>query len=144
SSWDLAIQEYKNDNRFSHECQQLICAKMKRIGVTFEVWQILESQTWTYINKKSLTNPEKFKVDAQNWINLFLTPSSGKRNTNNFVKGLYNPVDITPYIHVLVYHVAESSETRQSAILNILEYENWALYFLYHNMKEPKFKKIKY
>ena len=57
--------------------------------------------------KNPLTNPKKFKVDAQNWINLFLTPSSGKRNTNNFVKGLYNPVDITPYMHVLVYHIAE-------------------------------------
>ncbi|CAG8843003.1 20875_t:CDS:1, partial [Gigaspora margarita] len=34
------------------------------------------------------------------------------------------------------------SETRQSAILNILEYENQALNFLYYNIKEPKFKKL--
>ncbi|CAG8725895.1 8127_t:CDS:2 [Gigaspora margarita] len=27
--WDLAVQEYKNDNRFSQEYQQLICAEMK-------------------------------------------------------------------------------------------------------------------
>ncbi|CAG8780841.1 8384_t:CDS:2, partial [Gigaspora margarita] len=27
--WDLAIQECKNDNRFSQECQKLICAEMK-------------------------------------------------------------------------------------------------------------------
>ncbi|CAG8800959.1 35989_t:CDS:2, partial [Gigaspora margarita] len=77
--WDLAIQECKNDNRFT-------------------LYKAI---------KNPLTNPEDFKVDAQNWINLFLTPSSSKHNTNNFVKGLYNPVDITPYMHILVYHVAE-------------------------------------
>ncbi|CAG8830363.1 30293_t:CDS:2, partial [Gigaspora margarita] len=135
--WVLAIQEYKNDNRF--KLWNKFLALYKAI-------------------KNPLTNAEKFKVDAQNWINLFLTPSSGKRNKNNFVKGLYNPsfsafscfgIEKKNYKQVSYFFSnttkdGGSSETRQSAILNILEYENQALYFLYHNMEEPKFKKIKY
>jgi hypothetical protein len=38
---------------------------------------------------------------------LFLTPSEGIPNTQGFRKGLYKPNDITPYIHVLVYHISE-------------------------------------
>ncbi|CAG8660640.1 28382_t:CDS:2 [Gigaspora margarita] len=117
-NWDLAIQEYKNDNRFSQECKQLICAEMNELVLLlnfgkFQDYKLGHIQLWDKFLalyeaiKNPLTNAEKFKVDAQNWINLFLTPSSGKCNTNNFVKGLYNPVDIMPYMHVLVYHVAE-------------------------------------
>lgn len=134
--------------------------------------------------KNPLTDPVKFKDDARNWLHLFLTPSSGKRNTRSFIKGLYNPVDITPYMHVLIYHVAEfmtihrrwgfsafscsavekknheqvsyffsntmkdgkAIEVHSSAILDLLDYENRALYFLRHEkeLEGPKFKKFRY
>ncbi|PKB98349.1 hypothetical protein RhiirA5_431508 [Rhizophagus irregularis] len=57
--------------------------------------------------KDPLTNAEEFQNDAKNWLTLFLTPSEGIPNTQGFKKGLYQPDNITPYIHVLVYHISE-------------------------------------
>jgi hypothetical protein len=56
------------------------------------------------------TDPEIFKKNAKNWLSLFLTPSIGTPNDDNFVQGLYRPNDLTPYFHVLVYHVHELME----------------------------------
>lgn len=53
------------------------------------------------------TDPIEFKHKANVWLQLFLTPSSGTPNTSNFTHGLYLPKDVTPYMHVLVYHVHE-------------------------------------
>ena len=55
----------------------------------------------------SQTDPIEFKHKAITWLQLFLTPSSGIPNTSNFTRGLYMPKDVTPYMHVLVYHVYE-------------------------------------
>ena len=38
-------------------------------------------------------------------MELFLTPTSGMPNTSTFVKGLYKPSDITPYMHILYNHI---------------------------------------
>ncbi|GES73618.1 hypothetical protein GLOIN_2v1783827 [Rhizophagus clarus] len=57
--------------------------------------------------KDPTTNAEDFKNDAKNWLTLFLTPSEGIPNTREFKKGLYQPDNITPYIHVLVYHISK-------------------------------------
>ncbi|CAG8856622.1 13075_t:CDS:2, partial [Gigaspora margarita] len=68
-----------------------------------------------------------------------------------FTHGLYWPTDITPYIHVLVYHVSEfidkhrdigfvafscggKEETRKPAIVEIMEYENQCDYFYFNNI----------
>ena len=54
------------------------------------------------------TNPEDFKKSAKKWLALFLLPS--KRNWmigEEIISGLYLPSEITPYIHVLVCHVAD-------------------------------------
>ncbi|CAG8855323.1 43433_t:CDS:2, partial [Gigaspora margarita] len=57
---------------------------------------------------KQRINGVEFKKKALEWINLFLTPSSGNPNhPQTFIKGLYRPYDITPYIHTLVYHIPE-------------------------------------
>src|SRR6266480_2543977 len=53
------------------------------------------------------TDLAEFKQKAFAWLQLFLTPSSGIPNTSNFIRGLYMPKDVTPYIHVLVYHIHE-------------------------------------
>jgi len=58
----------------------------------------------------SNTNPKEFKENAKNWLELFLTPSTGTPNNNNFIQGLYRPNDLTPYIHVLIYHIHELME----------------------------------
>ncbi|RIB29836.1 hypothetical protein C2G38_2292369 [Gigaspora rosea] len=48
-----------------------------------------------------------FRNKAQEWIDLFLTHSYVISSANAIVKGLYTPSDITPYMHVLIYHVPE-------------------------------------
>ena len=53
------------------------------------------------------TNPEDFAIKTKAWLDLFLTPSTGTPNTVEYVKGLYRPNDITPYIHVFVFHIHE-------------------------------------
>ncbi|CAG8825696.1 21067_t:CDS:2, partial [Cetraspora pellucida] len=53
------------------------------------------------------TTANQFKTDAITWLRLFLTKSSGEFNKATFTRGLYRPNDITPYIHVMVYHLPE-------------------------------------
>jgi hypothetical protein len=60
------------------------------------------------------TNPIEFKHKAVAWLQLFLTPSSGIPNTSNFIRGLYLPKDVTPYMHVLVYHVHEMMDIHRT------------------------------
>ena len=51
------------------------------------------------------TDPIEFKQKAFAWLQLFLTPSFDNPNISNFICDLYMPKDVTPYIHMLVYHV---------------------------------------
>ncbi|CAG8534028.1 2289_t:CDS:2 [Scutellospora calospora] len=61
-----------------------------------------------YTSLKSQTTTEnQFKINAIAWLQLFLMKSSGEFNSKTFTKGLYKPNDITPYIHVMVYHIPE-------------------------------------
>ncbi|POG61943.1 hypothetical protein GLOIN_2v1786003 [Rhizophagus irregularis DAOM 181602=DAOM 197198] len=84
--------------------------------------------------KDQKTDANQFSDDARAWLHQFL-------DSNYF----YQAGDITPYMHVLVYHVPEMMRIhqkfdggvrkgRKSAIVNILEYENRVLYFNNHNM----------
>src|SRR5438034_5324165 len=60
--------------------------------------------------KNECTDPIEFQSAAKAWLNYFLMPSIGNPEDPNFVKGLYRPADITPYMHVLVWHVREFME----------------------------------
>ena len=59
------------------------------------------------------TTGESFHYKAKAWLDAFLAPSIGHPNKSNFVRGMYRIQDITPYIHVLVNHVAEFIEIHQ-------------------------------
>ncbi|GBC03881.1 hypothetical protein RclHR1_05390003 [Rhizophagus clarus] len=77
----------------------------RRAAIVRDLWDKFYE---LYIKMKDpTTNAEDFKNDAKNWLTLFLTPSEGIPNTREFKKGLYQPDNITPYIHVLVYHISE-------------------------------------
>ena len=56
------------------------------------------------------TTSEVFRYKAQAWLEAFLAPSIGHPNRSGFIRGMYRDQDITPYIHVLVNHVAEFLE----------------------------------
>ncbi|RIB07706.1 hypothetical protein C2G38_2213620 [Gigaspora rosea] len=60
--------------------------------------------------KQPGTDPAAFAAQAKKWLELFLTPYQGEPNTASFKKGLYRPKDVSPYIHVLVHHIAEFME----------------------------------
>ncbi|PKY43670.1 hypothetical protein RhiirA4_510710 [Rhizophagus irregularis] len=78
---------------------------MKRATIVLDLWNKFYE---LYIKMKDPTvKAEDFKNDAINWLTLFLAPSEGIPNTQGFKKGLYQPDNITPYIHVLVYHISE-------------------------------------
>ncbi|GES99712.1 hypothetical protein GLOIN_2v1768393 [Rhizophagus clarus] len=77
----------------------------RRTAIVRDLWDKFYE---LYIKMKDpTTNAEDFKNDAKNWLTLFLTPSEGIPNTQEFKKGLYQPDNITPYIHVLVYHISK-------------------------------------
>ncbi|CAG8827829.1 2731_t:CDS:2 [Gigaspora margarita] len=88
--WSLVIAELKATKSFDSN-YPVIIEEMKRIKVHFEFWREEGTTNWKHT---SLMEDDKLK-------------SKGNFNSKTFVKGLYRPADITPYIHALVYHVAE-------------------------------------
>ncbi|CAB4407414.1 unnamed protein product [Rhizophagus irregularis] len=56
------------------------------------------------------TDPKMFKKDAKMWLKIFLTPSTEILNSDNFVQSLYRSNDVTPYMHILVFHIHEFIE----------------------------------
>ncbi|CAG8748205.1 17434_t:CDS:1, partial [Gigaspora rosea] len=60
----------------------------------------------------AIKNPDidftQFALDAKEWEAFFFQPDITNPNNQDIVEeGLYQPSDITPYIHVLVNHVLE-------------------------------------
>jgi hypothetical protein len=47
----------------------------------------------------------QFRQRCRAWLVLFLRPPMGTPNTPDFDRGLYTKSDVTPYIHVFVYHL---------------------------------------
>ena len=55
--------------------------------------------------RNNTTDPGQLKIQALDWLSLFLKPSQGDPNDpRTFIQGLYLPSHVTPYIHALVYH----------------------------------------
>lgn len=51
------------------------------------------------------TDPAQLKQQSLEWLSLFLTPSRGNpSHPKTYIRGLYMPSQITPYIHAFVYH----------------------------------------
>ncbi|CAG8497504.1 2729_t:CDS:2 [Scutellospora calospora] len=76
-----------------------------RAQIIQQLWDSF-AQLYDTLKDSQITGAE-FKQKAINWLKLFLTKSTGSFNSSTFIKGLYRPNDITPYIHVMVYHVGE-------------------------------------
>ena len=68
------------------------------------------------------TDPKIFKINAKMWLKIFLTPSTGNPNNNNFVQSLYKSNDVTLYIHVLVFHIYELIEKHKKWKLKAFSY----------------------
>ncbi|RHZ67820.1 hypothetical protein Glove_299g4 [Diversispora epigaea] len=72
--------------------------------------------------KNKTTDPVQLKKQALDWLSLFLTPSQGNSGDPNFLQGLYLPSQITPYIHVLVFHGWEFLKKHQRWGLKTFSY----------------------
>ncbi|PKY55011.1 hypothetical protein RhiirA4_503110 [Rhizophagus irregularis] len=131
--WSLVIHEVI-ESGFFDIAREVIIKEMQRIGVRFQFWQERDSNKWSYTSlmgqeklkvirklwddfndlysalKNEYTDPVEFQSAAKAWLNYFLTPSIGNPEDSDFIKGLYRPVDITPYMHVLVWHIWEFME----------------------------------
>ncbi|CAG8851676.1 44605_t:CDS:1, partial [Gigaspora margarita] len=46
----------------------------------------------------------------------------GSINSPDFVQGLYYPTNITPYIHILVYHMSEFIDIHKNVGFNSFSY----------------------
>jgi len=104
-------------------------------------------------------------MDALDWLKEFLSPGVGHPRHSNYSKGLYTKSDITPYIHILIYHVHEfidlhkqfglkafscspverkngmqTSKFFQLAVIDILDHENRALYYYINEINYDQFK----
>ena len=110
------------------------------------------------------------------WLKEFLTPGIGNPRLSSYIKGLYTKSDITPYIHILVYHIHElmnlhkqfglkvfscspierkngmqtakyfqkttkdGGKNNKLAVIDILDYENCALYYYVNEIDDNQFK----
>ncbi|PKC16476.1 hypothetical protein RhiirA5_369844 [Rhizophagus irregularis] len=137
--WSLLLHEIEETGYFNDVAREIIVKEMNRIKVNFHFWQEKECQSWSFTSlmgqdnlpptranvirnlwngffdlytaiRDPNTDPKIFKRDAKMWLKIFLTPSTGIPNSDNFVQGLYRPNDVTPYMHVLVFHIHEFIE----------------------------------
>ncbi|PKY58639.1 hypothetical protein RhiirA4_480722 [Rhizophagus irregularis] len=174
--WSLLLAELKECDQFDDVCRNEIMQEMSRIGVHFQFWKETGSNAYNHTSlmgddKLNDYNAQQFKFESEDWLELFLTSDRAIPNSTRIEKGLYKPSAITPYIHVLVYHMAEFMEKhsrwsvkaffcapvekqnhqqvtnffrqtlkdkgskKKLAIIEILEYENRALFYLFNNVE---------
>ncbi|RGB29381.1 hypothetical protein C1646_766696 [Rhizophagus diaphanus] len=117
--WELMLSDLRHETTNEEIWKEKILLEMQRLKITFQFWheknkraiQIQNQFNELYLlmqNKQ--TTGKTFHYKAQTWLNAFLAPSKGHPNRSNFIRGMYQIQDITPYIHVLVNHVAEFIE----------------------------------
>ncbi|CAG8615927.1 9068_t:CDS:2, partial [Scutellospora calospora] len=122
--WTLAISELCTTCKFTEEIRQEIINEMNhnklKVLRNFNLNTMFVSQRAAIIRKlwdgfnelyEDIYNPNitgiVFHEKARKWLELFLTRSQGNVNSVGFTHRLYQPTDITPYIHVLIYYVLE-------------------------------------
>ncbi|RHZ85686.1 hypothetical protein Glove_62g41 [Diversispora epigaea] len=134
--WRLVIDELKSKNTWGNKARDVIIEEMKRINVRFHFWLEVGSSTWQYtslMGQDKLTVLQHFNlsklfphsraIQIRNlWDNFYLLHKAMKDfNTDakmfsndtyawlhQFLNSdFYQASDITPYIHVLVYHIPE-------------------------------------
>jgi hypothetical protein len=84
---------------------------------------------YQFLRKDSFTNTDidSFETNIKNWINLFCEPTIGKANSMNQRRGMFNPTDITPYMHVLVFHIPEFLRKLRDKGLNMRQFSTSSL-----------------
>ncbi|GES79267.1 hypothetical protein GLOIN_2v1792490 [Rhizophagus clarus] len=101
--WRLVIDELKSRNTWGDRARNVIIEEMKRIDVKFHFWLEVGSTSWQYT---SLMGQDKLIV-LQHFDLTKLFQIHEQLKSKIYSNHFYQAGDITPYMHVLVYHVPE-------------------------------------
>ncbi|CAB4426978.1 unnamed protein product [Rhizophagus irregularis] len=108
--WRLVLDEIRSRNTWEDKARNVIIEEIERIGVKFHFWLEVKSTNWQFT---SLMGQDKLTVLQHFDLNkLFHVPEQLKFEIYEiifiyFTKHFYQASDITPYMHVLVYHISE-------------------------------------
>ncbi|RIA99689.1 hypothetical protein C1645_811024 [Glomus cerebriforme] len=105
--WSLVLAELKEYNQFDNICHDEIVQEINRIGIHFQFWEERETNIWSHTSLMDRVIP----------------------NLTCIERGLYKSSTITPYMHVLTFK--DENDKHKSAIIEILEYENRTLFYLF-------------
>jgi hypothetical protein len=64
---------------------------------------------YLFLRQDHITDKEidSFEQAAKSWILKFCEPTVGKSNSTNQKRGMFNPTDITPYMHIFTCHIPQ-------------------------------------
>lgn len=64
---------------------------------------------YLFLRQDHITDEEidSFEQAAKSWILKFCEPTIGKSNSANQKRGMFNPTDITPYMHIFTCHIPQ-------------------------------------
>ena len=64
---------------------------------------------YLFLRQDNITDEgiDLFERAAKTWILKFCEPTIGKSNSANQKKGMFNPTDITPYMHIFACHIRQ-------------------------------------
>ncbi|CAB4434855.1 unnamed protein product [Rhizophagus irregularis] len=89
--------------RITDRLWELMLAEIQENELIRKLWDGFYELYCALRNKN--TDPAQLKQQSLEWLSLFLTPSQGNPSCpKTYVRGLYMPNQITPYMHALVYH----------------------------------------
>ncbi|POG60491.1 hypothetical protein GLOIN_2v1787807 [Rhizophagus irregularis DAOM 181602=DAOM 197198] len=80
---------------------------------------------YQFLRKDSFSDDSEinsFEINAKNWIKLFCELTIGKSNSINQRRCIFNPTDITPYMHIFVFHIPEFLRKLQHKGLNMRQF----------------------
>ncbi|GBC46246.2 hypothetical protein GLOIN_2v1788738 [Rhizophagus irregularis DAOM 181602=DAOM 197198] len=89
--------------RITDRLWELMLAEIQENELIRKLWDGFYELYCALRNKN--TDPAQLKQQSLEWLSLFLTPSQGNPSRPKiYVRELYMPNQITPYMHALVYH----------------------------------------
>ncbi|CAG8643426.1 18669_t:CDS:2, partial [Gigaspora rosea] len=123
--WSLVLAEFDINN---NKVRNIVCNKKLKILCEFDLAKlfnqpraILTRQLWDKFYQlygllhNIETTKDIFENKAKKWVELFLTPTLGTPNTSEFIKRLYKPSEITPYIHLLYNHIPDKIQNHNKS-----------------------------
>ncbi|RGB44108.1 hypothetical protein C1646_749092 [Rhizophagus diaphanus] len=97
------FQFYESKTKGKYDWTTLNSIEKLNVLKNFEVSRFV-SDNHDHITEEEINS---FEQAAKSWILKFCEPTIGKSNSANQKKGMFNPTDITPYMHIFAYHIPQ-------------------------------------